>query len=283
MKNNTCIFVISNGRPNNIKTIETLHKSGCTIPVYIVIDNEDKHGQQYIDKYKESVRVFDKKAYAKKVDNFDNLENYRSTTHARNACFDICSDLGYQHFIVLDDDYTAFKLRITNELIHPDSCPNLKDGIDQIFLRTMQYYLSTNATSICYSQGGDWFGGETQFNKKVKRKAMNSFFCTLSRRFWFVSRLNEDVNTYMQLGKSGDIFFTIPFVQLDQVQTQKSSGGMSDAYKAGGTYIKSFYTVMCRPDCTVVAQMGRTDRRFHHRIDWSVAVPVIIDEKHQKQ
>lgn len=57
---------------------------------------------------------------------------------------------------------------------------------------------------------------------------------------------------------------------------------MSDAYIDSGTYTKSFYTVMNRPDCTKINKMGRTNKRFHHLINWSVAVPLIIDEKYKK-
>ena len=282
-RNDFCIFVISHGRPNDICTLDTLRKAGCTIPTYIVIDNHDKTADDYLAKYKEQVFMFDKDKYAGMVDQYDNLNNLRTTTHARNACFDLAIELGYKYFLVLDDDYHAFKLRIGPNLEHPDSCPNLKSGLDYVLLKTLDYYISANFTSICFSQGGDWFGGASFFNKKPKRKAMNSFFCSVERRFWFISRLNEDVNTYMALGHQGQVFMTIPFVQLDQKQTQKTAGGMTEAYLDGGTYVKTFYTVLARPDCTKVGLMGSAEPRMHHSIKWDNAVPCIIDESYKKQ
>lgn len=280
--NELVVFIISNGRPDNIITLETIKKAGCEFEVFIIIDNEDIYADRYVANYK-NVIVFNKKEYADKVDNFDNTGSLRTTTHARNACFDIAEKLGYEYFLVLDDDYTRFKFRIDVNLNHPASCPNMKKSLNNVILKTLEYYKKTNFTSICFSQGGDWFGGNENFNKKPKRKAMNSFFCSTKRRFWFFSRLNEDVNTYMVLGTTGNIFLTIPFIQLDQLTTQKNKGGMSDAYLKSGTYVKSFYTVMCRPDCTVVNFMGSTNKRFHHLISWKFAVPLIIDEKHKKQ
>jgi hypothetical protein len=282
MENNLVIFIISHGRPNDIITLKTLKQIECKLPIYIIIDNEDKTDIIYFEKYKNNVLQFDKKHYASLVDNFDNSGNYRTTTHARNACFDFAESLGYEYFLVLDDDYTSFKFRINNNLQHPKSCPNIKKGIDDIFLSVLKYYKNANFKSICLSQGGDWFGGETNFNKNPKRKAMNSFFCSTKRRFMFISRLNEDVNTYMQLGHQGNVFLTIPFIQLDQMQTQKTKGGMTEAYLSSGTYVKSFYTVMCRPDCCKINKMGRTNKRLHHLIDWSVATPMIINEKYKK-
>lgn len=279
---NFCIFIISHGRPNNVITLNTLKIANCKTPTYIVIDNEDKSANEYFKNYGESILQFDKKYYSTLVDNFDNSGSLRTTTHARNACFDFANKLGYKYFLVLDDDYTAFFFRINGNMEHPKKMPSIKQNIDEIFLSVLNYYKKTNYTSICLSQGGDWFGGGNSFNLKPKRKAMNSFFCSIDRPFTFFSRLNEDVNTYMVLGHAGNVFITIPFIQLNQKQTQTNKGGMSDAYLAGGTYVKSFYTVMCRPDCTKINKMGSTNKRFHHLIDWPVAVPCIIRETKKK-
>jgi len=172
--------------------------------------------------------------------------------------------------------------QINTELKHPKGRFKVLKNIDEVMLDTLEYFASTNFMSIAWSQGGDWFGGDTNFNKPPKRKIMNSWFCSTKRRFQFFSRLNEDVNVYMVLGHQGKPFMTIPFIQLDQMQTQATDGGMSAAYLAGGTYVKSFYTVMCRPDCTRINLMGRTQKRLHHLIKWPHACPVIIDAKHKK-
>lgn len=284
MNKDLAIFIISHGRPDNVITFKTLKDAGNNYPVYIIIDNHDKTSEQYFNNFgKDNVIIFDKDLYASKVDHFDNFNNLRTTTHARNACFDIAENLGYEYFLVLDDDYTSFKFRMNNEFEHPKSCPNIRKNLNLVFEKTLNFYKNSPYTSVCFSQGGDWFGGETNFNKKPKRKAMNSFFCSTKRRFWFISRLNEDVNTYMHLGKTDNVFLTIPFIQLDQVQTQKTKGGMTEAYLDGGTYIKSFYTVLNRPDCTKISIMGRSNKRLHHLISWDNAVPCIIDEKYKKK
>ena len=110
---------------------------------------------------------------------------------------------------------------------------------------------------------------------------MNSFFCSVSRPFTFFSRLNEDVNTYMLLGSKGNLFLTAPVCSLTQRATQNTIGGMSDAYLNGGTYIKSFYTVMYCPSFARVKLMQSKYTRLHHSINWSNAVPCIIEEKHK--
>lgn len=223
MENSLVIFIISHGRPDNVITLKTLREAGCDLPTYIVVDNHDKSIDQYIKNFgSDMITVFDKDEVAKKTDHGDNFWNLRTTTHARNACFEIAEQLGFTYFLVLDDDYTEFKFRINQNQEHPVGRFKIKKNIDKVFLDTLEYYKKCSFLSICFSQGGDWFGGETNFNKKPKRKAMNSWFCSTKRPFKFVSRLNEDVNTYMSVGASGGVFLTIPFIQLDQLQTQQN-------------------------------------------------------------
>ena len=58
---------------------------------------------------------------------------------------------------------------------------------------------------------------------------------------------------------------------------------MSGIYLSQGTYVKSFYTIICSPSCVKIKIMGTTNRRMHHRINWDTAVPMLISEKHTKQ
>ena len=71
-------------------------------------------------------------------------------------------------------------------------------------------------------------------------------------------------------------------IQLDQVDSQINNAGMTDVYRSGGTYLKSFYTVLFNPSCAKVKMMGIHNPRLHHSIDWNSAVPCIIEEKYKK-
>jgi hypothetical protein len=287
MNESFCVFIISHGRPDNVVTLRTLKRCGYTGPLFIVCDNEDKT----IDEYRRNhgagmVLVFDKLHYALLVDSCDNFQNRRTTTHARNACFDLAKERGFEYFLVLDDDYVSFRKTFGKDgnFIRTDVV-----DLDYIIPRMFAFMESDKRIgSICMMQTGDMMGGEkgTQWKRHPfpwrNRKAMNSFFCKTSRRFWFFSRLNEDVNTYLGRGMRGMIFLTIPEIYLQQASTQGNAGGMSDAYITSGTYVKSFYTVMIFPSFTRV-QFRKQMGRIHHRISWNNAVPKILDETHKKQ
>jgi hypothetical protein len=285
MDKSFCIFIISHGRPDDVATLKSIARCKYTGPIFIVCDNEDETLDQYKENYGcDTVLVFDKKHYASLVDSCDNFQNRRTTTHARNACFDLAKERCFDFFLVLDDDYVNFlHLQIVgNDLNRP-----WITDFDKVAESVLSFLESDRRiNSVCFMQGGDMFGGDKckflDFFPFRKRKAMNSFFCKTDRRFWFFSRLNEDVNTYMSLGNRGNIFITIPEIRLTQKQTQTNKGGMSDAYIDGGTYVKSFYTVMVGPSYCKV-NLSNAMSRLHHKISWKNAIPKIISDEWKKQ
>jgi len=276
MKNKFVAFILSHGRPDNVITFDKLKQHGYTGRIIIVIDNEDKTYKKYYDNFgKQNVIMFDKKEIAKKFDEVDNFDNRKTIVYARNACFKIAADLGIDNFIQLDDDYYWFGHRTKQGA-------KTTRSLDSIFSHLVDFVNDTKITTVCFSQGGDHIGGYDD-NKKIKRKAMNSFVCSTKKPFNFIGRINEDVNTYTRLGGLGKIFFTINNIQLDQKDTQTNKGGMTDVYLIGGTYIKSFYSVIVNPSCVKVKTITGKHTRMHHHINWNNAVPCIIDEKYKKK
>ena len=291
MKNKDFVaMILSHGRPNNVYTYKTLRNYGYTGDIIIVVDNEDKT----IDEYKknfDNVVVFNKQKIANETDQGDNLNDLRTTTHARNAMFKIAKYYGYKYFIQLDDDYTDFRYRYVMDLYISDltkkyNCKGCCKSLDYVFDILLNFYKSINAKSIAMAQGGDFIGGKgcgmISGYERLSRKCMNSFICSVDRPFKFVSRLNEDVNTYLTLGARGDLFLTLPYIGLEQKTTQTTSGGMTDTYLDNGTYQKSFFTVMYCPSFCKISLMGVSKKRLHHNIDWNSAVPKIISEDYKK-
>lgn len=283
MENNDfAVFILTHGRPHNIKTLPTLKKCGYTGKIFFIIDNEDKKVDEYIKSFGvENVKIFDKKAIADIVDEGNNFDDRRTTSHARNACFNIAREIGIKYFIQLDDDYTDFryKLRETN-----NSLFLIKD-LDKMFNLFFNFYKNTNFLSIAFSQNGDFIGGFDNgkgIYRFPKRKCMNSFFLSTEREFQFIGAMNEDVNTYIVFGNRGDLFLTIPLIALNQSATQLNKGAISDRYLKYGTYCKSFTTTMMHPNGVKVSVMNSNHPRIHHSIKWINTTPMIINEKHKK-
>jgi hypothetical protein len=279
------VFILTHGRPDNVKTLSTLKKCGYTGKNYFIVDNEDKSIEKYQKNYGiENVKIFDKKSIADEVDEGNNFDERRTITHARNACFKIAKEMGIKYFVQLDDDYTSFEWRYKS-----------KDGkklkvhkitnLDKIMELHLNFYKSTKFKSIAFAQGGDFIGGvenPTVKKRPLMRKCMNSFFCSTERQFQFVGAMNEDVNTYTSLGSRGELFGTIPMISLTQTATQSQKSGITDMYTRYGTYCKAFTTVMMQPSSVRVSMMNTSNVRIHHSIKWINTVPMIIDCKYKK-
>lgn len=286
MRNDFVVFILTHGRASSVITDKTLRKCGYTGKIIYIIDNEDAKADKYYEKYGlENVVMFDKKAIAKTFDEADNFKDRRAIVYARNACFQIARDMGYKYFIELDDDYCEFSFTYGRNFVFRQR--SIKQ-LDRVFEAMLRFYESIPALTIAMSQRGDFVGGKNNDiirGQKLKRKAMNSFICSVDRPFQFVGRINEDVNTYTLFGSRGELFLQIPFVSLNQKQTQSNKGGMTDIYLNQGTYIKSFYTVMMVPSSVKIGMLGKdcSSRRIHHSIIWNNTVPKIIREDLKKK
>lgn len=281
--NDFVALILTHGRADNVITYKTLRKRGYTGAIRLVIDDEDDQAQEYFAKFPGEVVQFHKAGVA--CDTYDNRKERRVILFARNAAFEIAEQLGFRYFIQLDDDYTDFQwLNDENNIYKHIPISNL----DAVFCAMIEFMRDVPCKTIAMSQAGDMVGGVTGSNDRatkirLMRKAMNSFICDTRDPFRFVGRINEDVNTYTTLGSRGVLFFSTTLLVLLQKCTQTNKGGMTGAYLDGGTYIKSFYSVIGMPSAVSVSMMNSKHPRMHHKIMWNNCVPKIINEKYKKQ
>ena len=281
MRDDFAALILTHGRANNVKTVKSLQKAGYTGKYYIVIDDEDDQENEYRRIYGDKVISFCKESRAKVTDVGDTSKERRCIIFARNEAFSIARDLGLKYFIELDDDYTAFSyLYVENEKLRHTPIKQL----DRVFEVLICFLDVSGAKSVAIAQGGDLIGGgkNPRWKQQLLRKAMNSFVCRVDNPINFVGRINEDVNTYVTGGIRGELYFTTLKAMLNQEPTQKSKGGMTDNYLDGGTYVKTFYSVVYAPSCVKVASMGVANQRCHHHVNWNACCPKIINEKWRK-
>lgn len=265
------VLILCHGRPKYNDTYHTLNRSGYTGRKIIIIDNLDDTKDEYIRKYGfENVFVFNKSWVALESDSMNNFNDRRATLFVRNATFDIAKELGLDYFLVLDDDYGSFCHK-------REECERTSKRLDEVFYWFVEYLINTPIKCIAFSQGGDHIGGYNP-NKMYKRKVMNSFFCVTDRPFEFYGTMNDDVNSYLVNGARGDIFITFYPFMLHQATTQQISEGLTETYQMYGTYVKSFYSVMCAPSSCLIRLMGEKNPRLHHSINWKSSAPCIINE-----
>ena len=281
-------FILTHGRADRVYTYNTLRKHGYTGKIYLLCDSEDEQLEEYRERYGDSVIVFDKQEAINITDSGDNFKKRNSVVYARNYNFKVAAELGLTHFWQLDDDYILFEYRAdnNNEYIYKYT-PITR--LDEILSAMCDFLDESGAYAVAMAQSGDFVGGdESGFVKlskegKFHRKVMNTFLFRVDRPVKFMGRINEDVNMYVEWGRRGYLFVTVPRLATKQKATQTNPGGLTDIYLDVGTYVKSFYTVMYAPSCVRIRDIGYTDKRIHHEVLWRYAVPAILDEKYCKR
>lgn len=284
---NFAVFILTHGRASKQDTYRTILKAGYTGKVYFIVDNEDNQQEEYKKLYGSKVIIFDKKAASEITDAGDNFKKRNSVIYARNANIEIAKNLGLDYFWQLDDDYGSWRWRIDNNKNFLTAGVNVKN-LDAILDAMIDFMEESQVDCVALAQGGDYIGGpgsrvfKLHEQGKFIRKVMNSFLFSTKKPMKFIGRMNDDVNTYVINGKHGRVVLTLPRIMLNQAQTQANSGGLTEMYLELGTYVKSFYTVMMAPYCTKIKEMGVTNKRLHHAINWNQAVPKIISERFKK-
>ena len=282
MREDFAAFILTHGRPDRVITYETMRKAGYTGRIFLVIDDEDKAGDEYRKRYGEQVLTFNKRESLAIVDDGINDNDFRSPLYARNVCFELAKQQGCSYFVQLDDDYTGFQHRFGQDLF-PKASPIRR--MDEVLSDIAGYIEETAIGCIAISQGGDWMGGPDSCpTPRVRRKVMNFFVFSVDSMFRFMAKLNDDVTSYVVQGRRGLLSFTLMQASVEQVQTQTNPGGLTEIYLESGTYVKSFYSVMFAPSCVKIGAMGdpRGEYRFHHEIDWTRTAPLILREEHRK-
>ena len=282
LRKNFCTFIMSYGRADNVITLNLLKRFHYTGDWFIVCSTDDPTLEEYRKRYDKHVLVFDKADIAKRMDVADNLPGNKVIVYARNACFELAQSLGYEYFLELDDDYKTFQWRYKNT-----GALRGKDvmNYDHIFESMLEFLDASGALSVAFAQGGDLIGGlgGYKYQQKLVRKAMNTFFCTTKRPFKFIGKFNEDVNAYVLEAMRGGLFFTVMDAAITQLPTQSNKGGMTEAYLDKGTYVKSFYSVICAPSAVYLSEMGSSHKRIHHHVRWNNCAPKIISDRWKKK
>lgn len=281
-KKDFAIFILSHGRANEIKTVNTLKKGNYTGDYYIVIDDEDDEEEIYREKFGDKVIQFNKKEVADKTDTGDIDNDRRVGVFARNAIQDIAKEMGYKYHLQLDDDFTGFIFRyIKNNKLASCKCKDL----DKLFYEVVKYLSETKISVLSFGLSSDYLGGikSKKYEQGLFRKTMGTFFMKADDVLKFRMRMNDDITTCVLNSIRGKLYYSIAFVQTETPPTQRMKGGMTDIYKASGTYRKSFYSVLCCPSCVKISLMGIKNYRIHHKINWNNCTPKLLNEKWKKK
>jgi len=277
---NFAVIIPTYGRPTKVFTHKTLRRCGFSGDIYLLCDDSDASLGEYQKIYGDKVLVFSKNDVIGAFDRMDNFDRRNVVVYARNAIYDAAKSVGLKYISVLDDDYTSLRFRVNSKYEYT-SAGQMKNA-DGVFASFLDFLETTQCSTICFAQGGDFIGGKNNMRLAVKktplRKMMNLYFFDVDRPVEFMGTINEDLTASVAEGIVGRVVLTTPLVTIEQMATQSNSGGLTEIYLDLGTYVKSFYSVMYAPSAVRVASMGTTSKRLHHLVSWKHAAAKIIRE-----
>ena len=184
MLRNDGVLILSHKRADNITTISTLRRDGWTGPIKIVVSSDEPELEKYKARFGDDVIVFDKADAMSETDAMTSSPRADCVVYARNQCWKIADELGWEYFIELDDDYDSFMLREPVGRVLKGI--EVKD-LDGIFAAMEEFVDVSWAKAVCMSQRGDFIGGASGNNahRLVSRKMMNVYVCRSDRPFKF--------------------------------------------------------------------------------------------------
>lgn len=277
MRDDFAVLIITHGRPDNQLTLSCLQKLGYNGKLYLVVDDEDKTMDKYIEKYgADMVKVFHKVPWFDIGDNF--YEQKNSSVFARNECFKIARDLGLKYFLELDDDFTRMAIRYNDGGALKEHKP--KD-IGKLFDIFIEYLELEPITCLGFSTEVSMIGGvDGEFAKGITRRVRNTFFCKVDKPFEFKGRF-EDISTPAWYNSIGHIFMSITAVMISTLDKEKNHGGMAEMKNQNISYFERFYGVMWMPSAIKIRRM---DGEGNHKenVSWNNVVPKIISERWKK-
>jgi hypothetical protein len=243
MKN--AILIISHKRPECI-TVSAIKNAGYTGDWFIVADDMDN--TQYEELYKGHVIRFSKSEYAKKTDTADNFNKMTTPVYARNACFDIAKDKGYDCFGLFDDDLENFIYRyLENGMLKGIKVTNFTE----IFNAYCQYVFDSKFACGGFVSSGRLIGGGN--NLLVKNcfyyNPTNAYIInTHVEQSMFIGTLWED-SIYCYLnnmrGKIAAAFMPICISMVSPGSMK--DGGNVELYRSSSAFIAESYGNMCIP------------------------------------
>lgn len=198
MRSDFAVLILTHGRAHDQVTFHELEKHGYYGKAYLVIDDLDEQRPEYERLYGDSVIVFDKREYAKRVDTMTTEDELRSVVFARNAAYDIADVLGLSYFAMFDDDLGQFMFRYVKDgrLV---SAP--VTDFDALFESVVGFLERTGATSLNIASSGALIGGLAGvYGNGMCWNINQALVVRASDRLKFVGILNEDMNALL-LGK----------------------------------------------------------------------------------
>lgn len=256
---NNAVLIISHERADNIATLSVLKQVSCSLPVYIIVDDQDSQLADYQKLYGDSLRVFSKQAVMETADTLDNFHVLNSALYARLYAQQLAEQLGLDHYVLMDDDITSMNIRYEcNGMLKASGIRN----IDPIFQDAFDLLDCSPYSAVGFGHEGSFIGGLAgKFSRQFDTSIIQIFAIKTSRPLRFLGTRCEDMNGIVACSRQGHPVIANLNIGFSSPKRGENAGGLSTDYSSTGMYLVGFYEVVNSPDISVVT----TDFKVRHR------------------
>lgn len=245
MRSDFAVLVLTHGRAHDQVTFHELEKHGYSGKTYLVIDDLDEQRPEYERLYGDSVIVFDKREYAKRVDTMTTEDELRSVVFARNAAYDIADDLGLSYFAMFDDDLYLFKFRY---VIGGVLTYSYVSDFDALFDSMVGFLETTGVTSLNIASSGSLIGGaQGIYGRGMGWNVTGACVVRKDSPLRFVGILNEDFNAVLLGANVGQSTLEVYSITKDTPCRGTNGGGNNEIYNDNERYVREFYSMIVHP------------------------------------
>ena len=279
MIDNFAVFITSHESPDECKSAKSLRENGYTGKIYIVVDDLDSKLLAYDKIYDDDLCVFPKAHYVAKLDIGMSTQNPQlaAVLYARAAVEDFAKGFGLRYFCVMDDDLVGFRVRLP---INNKLGTFRKFSMDKVFESYIDYLSNTDINCLSFANDGSFIGGISAFDKVLERRSCHTVFIRDSHKpFDWSFAVNEDYISSLRMAQTGQVMFTMPFMQRTITGMGDRDVGMSDVYKTTSDFQRAFYATIARPDVCVPKYYNN---HFVIGVNKKGAYPKILSDYYKK-
>ena len=282
MNNKFAVFILTHGRPHNQLTVKSLQDVGYTGEWYLVLDDQDLTYREYLDEWGEDrIIVFNKARFIQSTDTGLHTPVPKFAVFARNAIEYIAKELGYQTFMMLDDDITKFRIRLPegNSL----KSYQINGQFDAIIENSVDYVLNCDIACMGLGFCNLYIGGVGNFNKENPRQRLcaEAFIRNTAHPISWRLNMVEDMITSIDAAMRGDVWFQFLPIQCEIKMSEGTvEGGNSDVYRQLGMYKISFMPVIAYPSSNAV-KLGK--KTWISTTTPDKCIPKIISSRYRKE
>lgn len=275
------IFILSHKRADRVETYSTLINSGYTGEVFIVIDNEDPQKLMYQKRFENLLLEFNKSKWIERTDTVTNDKRKSSPVYARNYIEYTAKVMGYDAYIVMDDDITNLRFRYVENYVSKSQA--LKSSLDEVLEAYINYLLTAKIATLSFATVMVYAGG-VHNEADMVRLANHRYTCQIHMRNLafpvdWISLANNDSISANNTAKIGYLWWSLPFIVYDSPKMNTLPGGMKEVYDGVSEFKRAFMSTVVSPS---VCRVGCSKNRLAIKRNLKAAYPVIISGRWKK-